>query len=118
MKFILYFTDNSEKVVIAISFARIYVNNVAPISVDVCLVHSNKLRTLMHSMRICSKYGINWELMFSYTTTHLLTWSVPQIFILHLQQSIDLGGGLVSARGLICHGIWPRQGYVIPAGPE
>ena len=40
-----YFTDSSEKVVIAISLARIYVNNVAPISVDACLVHSDKLRT-------------------------------------------------------------------------
>ena len=29
------------------------------------------------------------RLMFSYATTHLLMWSVPQIFILHLQQSID-----------------------------
>ena len=28
-------------------------------------------------------------LMFSYATTHLLMWSVPRIFILHLQQSID-----------------------------
>ena len=52
MKFIPYFTSSSEKVVIAISLARIYVNNVAPISVDACLVHSDKLRTLMHSMRI------------------------------------------------------------------
>ena len=33
-----YSTDSSEKVVIAISLARIYVNNVAPISVNVCLV--------------------------------------------------------------------------------
>ena len=40
-----YFTDSSEKVVIVISLARIYVNNVAPISVDACLVHSDKLRT-------------------------------------------------------------------------
>ena len=53
MKFIPYFTGSSEEVVIAISLARIYVNNVAPISVDVCLVHSYKLR-------ICSEYGINW----------------------------------------------------------
>ena len=45
VKFIPYFTDSSEKVVIAISLARIYVNNVAPISVDACLVHSDKLRT-------------------------------------------------------------------------
>ena len=44
MKFIPYFTGSSEKVVIAISLARIYVNNVAPISVDACLVHSDKLR--------------------------------------------------------------------------
>ena len=41
VKFIPYFTGSSEKVVIAISLARIYVNNVAPISV---LVHSDKLR--------------------------------------------------------------------------
>ena len=45
VKFIPYFTDSSEKVLIAISLARIYVNNVAPISVDACLVHSDKLRT-------------------------------------------------------------------------
>ena len=46
VKFIPYFTDSSEKVVIAISLARIYVNNVAPISVNACLIHSdNKLRT-------------------------------------------------------------------------
>ena len=38
VKFIPYFTGSSEKVVIAISLARIYVNNVAPISVDACLV--------------------------------------------------------------------------------
>ena len=44
----LYFTDSSEKVEIAISLARIYVNNVAPISVDACLVHSDKLRTWQH----------------------------------------------------------------------
>ena len=41
---------------IAISLARIYVNNVAPISVDACLVHSDKLRTTWHA-----EYGINWE---------------------------------------------------------
>ena len=45
VKFIPYFTDSSEKVVITISLARIYVNNVALISVDACLVHSDKLRT-------------------------------------------------------------------------
>ena len=45
VKFIPYFTDSSEKVVIVILLARIYVNNVAPISVDACLVHSDKLRT-------------------------------------------------------------------------
>ena len=45
VKFIPYFTGSSEKVVIAISLDRIYVNNVAPISVDTCLVHSDKLRT-------------------------------------------------------------------------
>ena len=45
MKFIPYFTGSSEEVVIAISLARIYVNNVAPISVYACLVHSDKLRT-------------------------------------------------------------------------
>ena len=45
VKFIPYFTDSSEEVVIAISLARIYVNNVVPISVDVCLVHSDKLHT-------------------------------------------------------------------------
>ena len=46
MKFIPYFTGSNEKVVIAISLARIYVNNVAPIAislariyVDACLVH-------------------------------------------------------------------------------
>ena len=40
---------------IAISLARIYVNNVAPISVYACLVHSDKLHTittLIHSMHI------------------------------------------------------------------
>ena len=45
VKFIPYFTGSSEKVVIAISLARIYVNNVAPISVYACLVHSDKLHT-------------------------------------------------------------------------
>ena len=45
MKFIPYFTGSSEKVVIAISLARIYVNNIVPVSIDVCLVHSDKLRT-------------------------------------------------------------------------
>ena len=45
MKFIPYFTDSSEKVVIAISLARIYVNNVAPISVNTCLVHSEYIVT-------------------------------------------------------------------------
>ena len=45
VKFIPYFTGSGEKVVIAISLTRIYVNNVAPISVDACLVHSDKLCT-------------------------------------------------------------------------
>ena len=66
MKFILYFTGSSEKVVIAISLARIYVSNVAPISVDACLVHSVKLRTyiatLMHNIRICSVYAASMVL--------------------------------------------------------
>ena len=45
VKFIPYFTGSSEKVVIVISLARIYVNNVVPISVYTCLIHSDKLRT-------------------------------------------------------------------------
>ena len=45
VKFIPYFTGSSEKDVIAISLARVYVNNVASISVDTCLVHRDKLRT-------------------------------------------------------------------------
>ena len=67
MKFIPYFTGSSEKVVIAISLARIYVNNVAPISVDACLVHSDKLRTwqtLMHRIAwVAVKFGINTTLV-------------------------------------------------------
>ena len=74
MKFIPYFTGSSEKVVIAISLARIYVNNVASISVDVCLVHSKiayiaALKCIYayavsmvltgNSMGIAMKFGIN-----------------------------------------------------------
>ena len=65
MKSIPYLTGSSEKVVIVIPLARIDVNNVAPISVDASLVQSDKLciATLMHSMHICSEYGINeiWD---------------------------------------------------------
>ena len=35
-----FITGSSEKVVIAISLARIHVNNVAPFSVDTCLVRT------------------------------------------------------------------------------
>ena len=52
MKFVPYFTASSEKVVIAISLARIYVNNVALISVDMCLVHSDKLRACVYAASV------------------------------------------------------------------
>ena len=52
-----------RSVISLLSLTRIYVNNVVSISVDACLVHTDKIAytaTLMHSMYIYSEYGINY----------------------------------------------------------
>ena len=68
------------------------------------LVYKGTTKRCLPSLKFPNDWDINYscnhwcnektmldyvQLMFSYATTHLFTCSVPRIFILHLQQSID-----------------------------